>query len=91
LCFEPALQHPGFAIPPQTHTGWVGEAGPGLPAETTALAAGTTTRSTAAFTAWILMHRARLLKQAGGMPSEGNQKTRWDDGFRFDHPNPEYR
>jgi hypothetical protein len=41
--------------------------------------------------AWILMHTARLLKQAGGMPSEGNQKTRWDDGFRFDHPNPEYR
>jgi multimeric flavodoxin WrbA len=87
-----ALQHLGFAIPPQADTGWIGEAGPGPSYGDDGAGCGNDyTQRTAAFMAWNLMHMARLLKQAGGMPSEGNQKTRWDDGCRFDHPNPEFR
>ena len=33
----------------------------------------------------------RLLKQAGGIPAYGNQRTDWDAGARFDYENPEYR
>ncbi|MDX1706176.1 hypothetical protein [Pseudidiomarina sp.] len=28
---------------------------------------------------------------AGGIPAQGNQRSKWDDGCRFDHPNPDYR
>ena len=34
---------------------------------------------------------ARMLKDAGGIPAYGNQRTEWDAGCRFDFPNPEYR
>ena len=37
------------------------------------------------------MHLAALLKRNGGLPAEGNSRRAWDDGARFDHPNPEYR
>lgn len=37
------------------------------------------------------MHLARLLKDSGGIPVWGNIRSAWDDGVRFDHPNPEYR
>jgi hypothetical protein len=37
------------------------------------------------------MHLARMLKEMGGIPAHGNQRTLWDAGFRFDFPNPEYR
>jgi hypothetical protein len=40
---------------------------------------------------WNLMHMAKLLKEAGGIPAQGNQRSKWDAGCRFDHPNPEYR
>ena len=43
------------------------------------------------FMAWNLMHMARMLKDAGGIPAHGNQKSAWDKGERFDCPNPEYR
>jgi hypothetical protein len=43
------------------------------------------------FMAWNLIHMARMLKDAGGIPAHGNQKRAWDEGERFDHPNPEYR
>jgi hypothetical protein len=32
-----------------------------------------------------------MLKDAGGIPAHGNQRTEWDAGCRFDYPNPEYR
>jgi hypothetical protein len=32
-----------------------------------------------------------MLKDAGGVPGYGNQRTAWDDGTRFDWENPEYR
>jgi hypothetical protein len=27
----------------------------------------------------------------GGVPAHGNQRSLWDAGYRFDHPNPEHR
>ncbi len=40
---------------------------------------------------WNLMHLASMLKEYGGFPAYGNQKTEWEAGTRFDYPNPEYR
>jgi hypothetical protein len=41
--------------------------------------------------AWNLMHLARMLRDAGGIPAHGNQQTLWDAGCRFDHPSEEKR
>ncbi len=49
------------------------------------------TQRNTTFMAWNLMHMARMLKDAGGIPAHGNQRDRWDAGCRFDYPNPEYR
>ena len=38
-----------------------------------------------------LLHLARMIKDAGGIPAHGNQRTEWDAGCRFDYPNPEHR
>jgi len=35
---------------------------------------------------WNLMHLARMIKLAGGIPAHGNSRSAWDDGARFDHP-----
>ena len=43
------------------------------------------------FMTWNLMHLARILKDAGGIPAHGNQRSKWDAGSRFDFDNPEYR
>ena len=40
---------------------------------------------------WNLMHLARMLKDEGGIPAHGNQRSEWDAGSRFDFSNPEYR
>ena len=40
---------------------------------------------------WNLMHLAKMLKDAGGIPAYGNQRSEWDAGARFDFENPEYR
>ncbi|MBU2166713.1 MAG: flavodoxin family protein [Alphaproteobacteria bacterium] len=88
-----SLQHLGYVIPPQADAGWIGEAGPGPSYGddgTVGLDNEFTQRNTT-FMAWNLMHMARMLKDAGGIPAHGNQKTAWDKGERFDHPNPEYR
>lgn len=88
-----SLQHLGFVIPPQADAGWVGEAGPGPSYgddDKVGLDNDFTRRNTT-FMAWNLMHMARMLKDAGGIPAHGNQKAAWDKGERFDHPNPEYR
>jgi hypothetical protein len=37
------------------------------------------------------MHMARMLKDNGGIPAHGNQRSEWEAGCRFDHPNPEHR
>ena len=43
------------------------------------------------FMTWNLMHLAKMLKDAGGVPGYGNQRSEWNDGNRFDWENPEYR
>lgn len=88
-----SLQHLGYVIPPQADAGWIGEAGPGPSYGDdgkVGLDNDFTQRNTT-FMAWNLMHMSRMLKDAGGIPAHGNQRTDWDNGARFDHPNPEYR
>jgi multimeric flavodoxin WrbA len=88
-----SLQHLGYAIPPQADAGWIGEAGPG-PSYLDPGSGGPdndfTNRNTT-FMSWNLMHVARLLRNAGGIPAHGNQRSAWDAGARFDYENPEYR
>ena len=88
-----ALQHVGYTIPPQADAGWIGEAGPG-PSYLDPYSGGPQndfTQRNTTFMSWNLMHLAALLKRNGGLPAEGNSRRAWDDGARFDHPNPEYR
>jgi len=88
-----SLQHLGFVIPPQADAGWIGEAGPG-PSYLDPSSGGPendfTNRNTT-FMTWNLMHLARMLRDAGGVPAHGNQRAGWDAGCRFDFPNPEHR
>jgi multimeric flavodoxin WrbA len=92
-----SLQHIGYSIPPQADAGWIGEAGPG-PSYGDVADDGRrvgvdnefTNRNTT-FMTWNLLHLARMLKRAGGVPAYGNQRAAWDSGSRFDFVNPEYR
>jgi multimeric flavodoxin WrbA len=88
-----SLQHLGYVIPPQADSAWLGEAGPG-PSYLDPGSGGPendfTNRNTT-FLAWNLMHLARMIKDAGGIPAHGNQKSLWDAGCRFDYANPDYR
>ncbi|HET9861755.1 MAG TPA: flavodoxin family protein [Nocardioidaceae bacterium] len=88
-----SLQHIGYAIPPQADAGWIGEAGPG-PSYLDPGSGGPdndfTNRNTT-FMTWNLMHLAQMLRNAGGFPAYGNQRSEWDAGARFDYQNPEYR
>lgn len=92
-----SLQHLGFTVPPQADAGWVGEAGPGPSYGDEREDGGRVgvdndfTQRNATFMTWNLLHFARMLRDAGGIPAHGNQKSAWDAGERFDHPNPEYR
>ena len=88
-----SLQHLGYVIPPQADAGWIGEAGPG-PSYLDPGSGGPdndfTNRNTT-FMTWNLLHVARMLKDAGGIPAYGNQRPAWDAGARFDLANPEHR
>ncbi|QBR84832.1 flavodoxin family protein [Legionella israelensis] len=88
-----SLQHLGFVIPPQADAAWVGEAGPG-PSYLDENSGGPendfTNRNTT-FMSWNLMHLAKILKNARGIPAHGNQRSEWDAGCRFDFANPDYR
>ncbi|MFG2295906.1 flavodoxin family protein [Streptomyces sp. NPDC048603] len=88
-----SLQHLGYTVPPQADAGWIGEAGPG-PSYLDPGSGGPendfTNRNTT-FMSWNLMHLAAMLKQAGGIPAHGNQRSEWDAGCRYDFPNPEHR
>ena len=88
-----SLQHLGYVIPPQADAGWIGEAGPG-PSYLDPGSGGPendfTNRNTT-FMTWNLLHLARMIKDAGGIPAHGNQRSEWDAGCRFDFPNPEHR
>jgi multimeric flavodoxin WrbA len=88
-----SLQHLGYVVPPQADAGWIGEAGPG-PSYLDPGSGGPendfTNRNTT-FMTWNLLHLARMIKDAGGIPAHGNQRTEWDAGCRFDYENPEHR
>src|SRR5216684_4464815 len=88
-----SLQHLGYTIPPQADAGWIGEAGPG-PSYLDPGSGGPdndfTNRNTT-FMTWNLLHLARMVTDAGGIPVHGNQRSEWDAGCRFDFPNPEHR
>ena len=88
-----SLQHLGYVIPPQADAAWLGEAGPG-PSYLDAGSGGPendfTNRNTT-FMTWNLMHMALMIKNAGGIPAHGNQRSSWDAGCRSDFPNPEHR
>lgn len=88
-----SLQHIGYAIPPQADAGWVGEIGPGL----SYMDKGSggpendfTNRNTT-FMTYNLMHLAKMLKNAGGFPTYGNDRNQWKKGTHFGYENPEYR
>jgi multimeric flavodoxin WrbA len=88
-----SLQHLGFTIPPQADAGWIGEVGPG-PSYLDKNSGGPEndfTQRNTTFMTWNLLHFARMLKDSGGIPPHGNQRSKWDAGCRFDHSNPEYR
>ena len=72
-----SLQHLGYVIPPQADAGWIGEAGP----DPLYLDPGSggpenefTNRNTR-FMTWNLMHLGRMIKDAGGIPARGNQRS----------------
>ncbi|HSX23825.1 MAG TPA: flavodoxin family protein [Candidatus Saccharimonadales bacterium] len=89
-----SLQHLGCTIPPQADAGWIGEVGPG-PSYGDKLDDGTTagvdsdfTNRNTTFMTWNLMHLAKMLKANGGIPAQGNQRSAWDKGERFDFMKP---
>jgi len=87
-----ALQHLGYTIPPQADAGWIGEAGPGPSYGDDGIGYDNEfTQRNTTFMTWNLMHLARVLKDAGGVPAYGNQRSKWEAGCRFDYPNPDYR
>lgn len=92
-----SLQHIGYTIPPTADAGWIGEAGPGpsygdkLDDGKIAGADNEFTQRNTTFMTWNLLHMAKMLKDNGGIPAHGNQRSKWDAGTRFDYENPEYR
>ena len=88
-----SLQHLGYAVPPQADAGWIGAVGPGpsyLDEGSGGPESDFTNRNTT-FMTWNLLHLARMLKDAGGIPAHDNQRSEWDAGCRFDFANPEHR
>lgn len=92
-----SLQHIGYTIPPQADAGWIGEAGPGpsygdqLDDGTVAGVSNDFTNRNTTFMTWNLMHIAKMLKDSGGIPAKGNQRSEWDAGDHSDFENPEHR
>ncbi|CAN5181067.1 flavodoxin family protein [soil metagenome] len=94
-----ALQHLGYSIPPQADAGWIGAVGPGPSYGDTewngekkdppvGYDSDFTNRNTT-FMTYNLLHLAKMLKEAGGYPSYGNSREKWDDGTRWNFENPE--
>jgi multimeric flavodoxin WrbA len=88
-----SLQHIGFTIPPAADAYWVGPAGPG-PSYLDKNSGGPEsdfTNRNVTFMVYNLMHTAKMLKDAGGVPAYGNLPSEWKKGEHFDYENPEYR
>lgn len=78
------MSHIGYTIPPQADCGWIGEAGPGPSygdvVEGSTVPAGYNndfTHMSCTVMSWNLVHTARLLKDAGGLPAVGNVSQHW--------------
>ncbi len=73
------------ASPLAADDGWIGGVGPG-PSYLDPGSGGPendfTNRNTT-FMTWNLLHTARMLKDAGGIPANGNLRQAWNDGERF--------
>ncbi|HEY1085456.1 MAG TPA: flavodoxin family protein [Candidatus Saccharimonadales bacterium] len=88
-----SLQHIGFTIPPQADAGWIGPVGPG-PSYLDEGSGGPEsdfTNRNITFMTYNLMHTAKMLKDADGIPAEGNLPDAWKHGEHFGYHNPEYR
>lgn len=88
-----SLQHIGCVIPPQADAGWIGEVGPG-PSYLDKDSGGPEndfTNRNVTFMTYNLMHMAKMLKENGGIPAQGNQLGEWKKGQHFGFENPEYR
>jgi multimeric flavodoxin WrbA len=88
-----SLQHIGYTIPPQADAGWIGAIGPG-PSYLDKGSGGPEndfTNRNVTFMTYNLLHAARALKQAGGIPVMGNTVKEWQNGNHFGFENPEYR
>jgi multimeric flavodoxin WrbA len=79
-----AMQHVGYAIPPQADCGWIGEIGPG-PSYGDPVDGGgpigydsVFTNKNATIMTWNLMHVAQMLRAQGGFPVGGNTTDGWD-------------
>ena len=90
-----ALSHIGYTIPPQADCGWIGEVGPGPsygdPVEGSDMPTGFDrdfTMKNTTFMTWNLLHTARMLVDAGGVPAFGNVGADWGSGERFGYPDP---
>mgnify|MGYP003476808322 FL=1 len=89
-----ALNHLGYTTPPQADCGWIGEAGPGPSYGDTMAGGGQVgfdndfTQRNTTIMSWNCMHLARMLKRAGGIPNQGNDRKAWKAGERFGFENP---
>jgi multimeric flavodoxin WrbA len=87
-----SLQHIGYTIPPQADAGWIGAVGPG-PSYRDPNSGGPqsdfTNRNTT-FMTWNLVHMARLIRDAEGIPAHGNVPDAWEHGEHYGHPGPEF-
>lgn len=88
-----SLQHVGFTIPPASDAGWIGSIGPGpsyLDKDSGGPESDFTNRNVT-FMTYNLIHMARILKDASGIPAIGNIPGEWNKGERWGFENPEYR
>ena len=71
------LSHLGCTIPPNADTYWLGDAGPGPSFIEANGWDHAYTQKTATWMAHNVVHMARMLKAAGGIPAEGNTVPGW--------------
>lgn len=88
-----SLQHIGLVIPPAADAGWIGEIGPG-PSYLDEGSGGPEnefTNQNSTIATWNMLHLARMLKDAGGIPAFGNVPEEIDKAPHLGDDNPEYR